>query len=121
MSNQDQLSTLVTAFEHWRSKKKGRQVPTPTTLREQAVALLKHYSSSKITSALRISGSQLKQWRNTVAPIETTPQFIHLPLSTSPTQSSVKVELCFARGEQMYLSGFVDTDMLVSLIGAMKS
>ncbi|MBL4941388.1 MAG: hypothetical protein JKY81_06935 [Colwellia sp.] len=95
MSNQDQLSTLVTAFEHWRSNRNGRQVPTPTTLREQAVALLKHHSSSQITSAVRIIGSQLKQWRNSVVPTKTTPQFIHLPISTSPTQPSVKVELCF--------------------------
>ena len=121
MPNQDQLPTVVTAFEHWRSNRNGRQVPTPTALREQAVALLHHYSSSQIISALRISGSQLKQWRNSAAPTETKTQFIHLPLSTSPTQSSVKVELCFASGVQMHLSGVVNSDMLVSLVGAMKS
>jgi hypothetical protein len=121
MSNQDQLSTVVSAFEHWRSNRNGRQVPTPTALREQAVALLNHYSSSQITSALRISGSQLKQWRNSVATTETKPQFVHLPISGSPTQYSVKVELCFASGEQMNLSGAVNSDMLISLIGAMKS
>ncbi len=121
MSNQDQLSTLVTAFEHWRSKRNGRQVPTPSTLREQAVELLNHYSSSQITTALRISGSQLKQWRNSVVPDEEKSQFVHLPLSTSPTQPSVKVELCFASGDQMHLSGLVDSDMLASLIGAMRS
>ncbi len=48
MSNQDQLLTIVTAFEHWRSNRNGRQVPTPTALREQVVALLNHYSSSGI-------------------------------------------------------------------------
>jgi hypothetical protein len=121
MPNQDQLSIVVTAFEHWRSNRNGRQVPTPTALREQAVALLNHYSSSQITSALRISGSQLKQWRNTTVSTETKPQFVHLPISTSPTQSCVKVELCFASGEQMHLSGVVDSDMLISLVGAMKS
>jgi hypothetical protein len=122
MSNQDQLSRVVTAFEHWRSNRNGRQVPTPVPLRKQATALLNHYSSSQITSALRISGSQLKQWRNTIVPKETKPQFVHLPLSESPVRSTtLHVELCFTRGDQMNLSGIVDSDMLVALIGAMKS
>lgn len=121
MPNQEQLSIVVTAFEHWRSNRNGRQAQTPAALREQAVALLNHYSSSQITSALRISGSQLKQWRNSAAPTETIPQFVHLPITPSPTQPCVKVELCFASGEQLYLSGVVDSDMLISLVGAMKS
>jgi len=121
MSNPDQLSTLVSDFEHWRSNRNGRQVPTPTALREQAVALLNHYSSSQITSALRISGSQLKQWRNCGAPTETKPQFVHLPISNPPTIPSVKVELCFASGDQMNLSGAVNGELLISFISAMKS
>ena len=121
MPNKDQLSTLVSAFEHWRSNRNGRKEPTPLALREQAVTLLNNYSSSQITSAIRISGSQLKQWRNSVAPTDGTSQFVHLPISISPTQSSVKIELCFASGDQMHLSGLVDSSMLVSLIGAMKS
>lgn len=36
------------------------RLPPPNSLREQAVGLLEHYSSSKITSELRISGGQLK-------------------------------------------------------------
>jgi hypothetical protein len=97
MPEQDQLTTLVTAFEHWHSNRNGRQVPTPSALREQAVALLNHYSSSKITSALRISGSQLKQWRHTLKPAEKVPLFVHLP-SPSPllTQQPFTVELRFA-------------------------
>ena len=91
MSNQDQLTTVVTAFEHWRSNRNGRKVPTPLPLREQTVALLNYYSSSQITSALRISGSQLKQWRISTAPTETIPQFVHLPIPTSPTQFCTKL------------------------------
>ena len=122
MPKQDQLSTLVTAFELWRSNRNGRQVPTPTALREKAVALLNHYSSSQIISALRISGSQLKQWRESAASTpETKPHFIHLPISSSPTQHSVNVELCFVSGDQMNLSGAVDSELLISLIDSMKS
>jgi hypothetical protein len=45
MPNKDQLSTVVSAFEHWRSNRSGRQVPTPIALREQAATLLnpEHY------------------------------------------------------------------------------
>lgn len=122
MSNQDQLSTLVTAFEQWRSNRNGRQVSTPIALREQAVVLLNHYSSSQITAALRISGSQLKQWRSSVAPaIETMPQFVPLPISSPLAQPPVKVELRFTSGDLMHLSGIIEPDMLVSLVGAMKS
>lgn len=119
---QDQLTTLITAFEHWRSNRNGRQVPTPTALRERAVSLLNHYSSSKITSALRISGSQLKQWQKlSIQPSENTPLFAHLPVSTSHTQSPLTVELRFAQGDEMSLSGVLDTNSIISLIGAMKS
>jgi len=88
---------------------------------EQAVALLHHYSSSQITSALRVSGTQLKQWRKSAVPFEVKPQFVHLAISDSPTQSSVNVELCFTSGDEMHLSGVVDSDLLISLVGAMKS
>ena len=121
MPNQDQLSTAVTGFEHWRSNRSGRQVSTPIALREQAVALLNHYSSSKITSALRISGSQLKQWRYTLEHAEKTPLFVHLPISPPFTQPPLTVELRFAQGNEMSLSGVIDTNIIISLIGAMKS
>ena len=123
MQEQDQLTTLVTAFEHWRSNRNGRQVSTPIALREQAVALLNNYSSSKIISALRISGSQLKQWRHTLEPAEKIPLFVHLPISPSPllTQPPFTVELRFAQGNEMSLSGVIDTNIIISLIGAMKS
>lgn len=121
MPNQDQISVVVTAFEQWRSNRNGRQAPTPTTLREQAVSLLNTFSSSQITSALRLSGSQLKQWRNALATAEQTPQFVHLPVSPTPTPNSFNVELCFVSGDQLRLSGVVDREVINTIIGAMKS
>jgi hypothetical protein len=50
MPNKDQLSTVVSAFEHWLSNRSGRQLPTPIALREQAVTSLNNYSFSQITS-----------------------------------------------------------------------
>jgi hypothetical protein len=121
MPNQKQISVVVTAFEQWRSNRNGRQAPTPATLREQAVSLLNTFSFSQITSALRISGSQLKQWRNALVLSEQTPQFVNLPVSPAPTDSPFNVELCFASGDQLRLSGVVDRDVINTIIGAMKS
>jgi hypothetical protein len=71
MSNQDQLPPVVAAFEKWRNNRNGPQVATPEHLRQQAVLLLEHCSSSTITCALRISGTQLKQWRECSTPANT--------------------------------------------------
>jgi hypothetical protein len=121
MSTSDPLSTLTTAFECWRSNRNSRQAPTPNTLREQAVGLLEHYSSSKITSALRISGGQLKQWRNSVNPQLSPHRFVHLPISTSSAQTTFNVALQFAHGDIMTLSGVDDPQIIISLIRALKS
>jgi hypothetical protein len=121
MPNQDQISTVSAAFELWRNKRNGRQVPTPTTLREQAVSLLSTHSSSQITSALRISGSQLKQWRSSLDTPEQACQFVKLPVSVALTDNPFDIELCFVSGDQLRLSGIVDRDVLTTLIGAMKS
>ena len=50
MSNQEQLSTVVAAFEQWRNNRNGRQLTTPEHLRQQAISLLEQCSSSAITS-----------------------------------------------------------------------
>jgi hypothetical protein len=40
MTNSDQLTSVVTAFELWRSNRNGRQVPTPNPLRKQASGII---------------------------------------------------------------------------------
>ncbi|MEP0177772.1 MAG: hypothetical protein ABJD02_00525 [Paraglaciecola sp.] len=80
MSNQEQLSTVITIFEQWRSNKNGQREAISEHLRQQAVLLLVHCSSSAITSALRISSAQLKQWRGLLAPDNT--EFVNLTLVT---------------------------------------
>jgi len=121
MPNSDQLTSAVTAFELWRSNRNGRQVPTPTPLRKQAVSLLKTYSTSQITSALRISGGQLKQWRHSPDVSVQSPQFIELPASSTPQPEPMNIELCFASGDQLRLCGVVERDIITTLIGVMKS
>ncbi len=121
MPNSDQLTSVVNAFELWRSNRNGRQAPTPTSLRKQAVSLLKTYSSSQITSALRISGGQLKQWRHSLDVPVQLPQFIALPVSSTPHNEPMNIELHFTSGDQLRLSGVVERDIITTLIGAMKS
>ena len=121
MPNSDQLTTVVTAFELWRSNRKGRKTPTPIPLRKQAVSLLNTYSTSQITSALRISGGQLKQWRHSPDVLVQLPQFIELPVSSTPPHAPMKLELHFTSGDQLCLTGVVDLDVITTLIGAMKS
>jgi hypothetical protein len=121
MPNSDQLISVVTAFKLWRSKRNGRQAPTPTPLRKQAVSLLNTYSTSQITSALRISGGQLKQWRHSLDVPVQSPQFIELPVSLPSQNAPINIELNFTSGDQLRLCGVVEPDLLTTLIGAMKS
>lgn len=121
MSHQDPLSTLVTAFAQWRSTKNSRQATIPIALREQAVSLLNAYSSSKITSALNISGSQLKQWQHTIESSEKPALFVNLPVSKPLLSNAMTIELCFASGDQLRLNGIVENEVITTLIEAMKS
>ncbi|HEY5715024.1 MAG TPA: hypothetical protein VIS54_01300 [Psychromonas sp.] len=121
MSNPEQLSSVIAAFEQWRHNKKGRQVPTPASLRQQAVALLDNYSSSKITSALRISGTQLKQWAESLQVANTPDPFVHLPLFPSAQHKSLSLALHFRHGEQLTLSGEISPSLISAIIREMQS
>jgi hypothetical protein len=119
MSNQDQLSPLVAAFEQWRNNRNGRQVATPEHLRQQAVLLLEHYASSTITSALRISGAQLKQWREVLLPANT--DFVSLALMSEPCGLQQHLELRLHNGVHLSLSGALSSSVIVDMIREAKS
>lgn len=120
MSNLNQLATVVEAFEQWRSTRHGRQVRTPSTLREQATLLLNNYSSSKIIAALKISGTQLKQWRTALELTEPSPQFVTLPsLSSLPNEQS-NIEFRFTNGVQLCLSGEPSLNVITAIIREIK-
>lgn len=126
MSNQDQLSNVVAAFEQWRETRFSRKSPTPKPLRKKTVALKSHYSSSRITSALRISGTQLKQWSEEGKDLEKTVDFVQLPVSldhkTDEIQNAeLKLELSFTKGEQLLLSGQITPTLLATLIKEMRA
>lgn len=118
-TNPEQLSRVITAFEQWRRNKKSRQ--TPTLLRQQAVALLDNYSFCKITSALRISGTQLKNWAASLQADNKPEPFVHLPLSVTPQHKSLDLQLHFRHGEQLTLSGDISLSLITAMIQEMKS
>jgi hypothetical protein len=119
MSNQEQLSTVVAAFEQWRNNRNGRQLTTPEHLRQQAVSLLEHCSSSAITRALRISGSQLKQWRERSTPRNT--EFISLPWVDGSSAPQQRLELSLHNGVQLSLSGALSSSLIVDILREAKS
>ena len=119
MSNQDQLSVVVTAFEQWRKNRTSPKGATPQPLRQQAVALKSQYSSSRITIALKISGGQFKQWCKDYQSLNESIDFVQLPVTSSPQideveEGALKLELSFSHGEQLRLSGQI-TPILIAI------
>ena len=124
MANPKKLNQVVNAFELWRANRGSRKTPTPQALRQQAIDLLEHCSSSKVTSMLRISGSQLKQWRQSAEPIQTTPDFIHLPVHNDVpgvVDTHPKIELRLGNGAALTFSGEISPALLVAMIKEAKS
>ena len=126
MSNQDQLTVVVTAFEQWRKNRPTRYGPTPQRLRQQAVALKSHYSSGRITTALRISGGQFKQWIKDHQTSNGAVDFVQLPVTPGPQyneseEGALKLELSFTQGEQLQLSGQITPTLLATLIKEMRA
>jgi hypothetical protein len=119
MNISESLSTLAAEFKTWRQQKAHSRTQVPNSLRKRAVSLLERYQSGQVTSALCITTVQLAQWRQAVERDDTT-SFVELSPQASLTHSSVTLELNFTSGEQMHLNG-VDNQMLLAIIGALKS
>jgi hypothetical protein len=122
----DQLTNTVAAFQQWRSNKPARSSATPSYLRQQAVALLPHYSQSIIATTLRISGTQLKHWRLAHQALNDTTHFIPLPSLQSeplPSQSTpaLSFEVNLTNGNQFSVSGALDCQLITQLIEAIRS
>ena len=121
MSNSDQLSLVVAAFEQWRLSKNGRPTATPLPLRHQAVALLDSYAACNIVKALRLSGSQLKSWASASSVCAQPPVFVHLPLTSAPSHPAFSVALHFRQGGQLMLSGDISPQLLGMLVREMNT
>ena len=124
MTNAKEINQVIEAFELWRHNRGSRRATTPQALRKQAVDLLEHYSSSKVTSILRISGSQLKQWREFVKPSQINHDFIQLPEQTEEhhiVNEHPRIELRFCNGTALNFSGEITHALLVTMIQEAKS
>ena len=124
MANVKEIHQVVEAFELWRHNRGTRKSPTPQALRKQAVDLLERCSSSKVTSLLHISGSQLKQWRESFKPSQTNHDFIHLPAQSQAdhiVNEQPRIELCFCNGAALTFSGQISQALLVAMIKETKS
>lgn len=124
MSKPDHLNRVIAAFEQWRQTKNKHQTIIPTPLRQQAVALLDAYSSSKITAALRLSGSQLKSWAEVHHVDEQPPVFVQLPpvaeLAPSSSVTPHSIALHFRHGGKLLLSGDISPALLGAIIREMN-
>ncbi len=114
MKNSDQLSITATAFDQWRTQRASRSERTPLALRQQAISLFKSYSSSSITTALKISGTQLKQWKILLAPKDEHTDFVHLPSLNTPSTEPLNISLSFVNGASMVFSGTLSPTVLLS-------
>jgi hypothetical protein len=112
-----QLANAVSVFAHWRNNKTGLR--TPPELRQQAVALSKSYSASRITKALNLSGGQFNKWcqQSEGAAL---PVFVNLPVPAAGVQLPSSVEVFFNSGERLCLNDS-DPVMLASLVRAPKA
>lgn len=139
MSNQDPLVMACAAFKQWRHDRSYKNERTPKPLRLQAVALLTHYPSAKITSTLHINTTQLTLWRAMAGEVArsqenvelTKPatEFVPLPLDNNlentlddvPSPDALCLELSFVNGHQLRLSGAISASMLSALVQQAKS
>ena len=115
MANQDKLTLVANAFEHWRHSRTHRYEKTPQDLRQQTVGLLAHYSRAKITSTLKISGTQFKQWHEGFSSsTDNNASFVTLaPVTILP--ASLNLTLDFTNGNQLRLSGDISAELLTAL------
>lgn len=119
MDTPDSLPALVADFNALRKQKAQISTPVPDSLRQRAISLLDDHQTGQVTTALRITVSQLTQWRQALQFDDPT-SFVEITSQAFTPQPSINLELCFASGEQMNLCG-VNNQTLLSIIGALKS
>ena len=116
MQNPDEMMALaVTVFQQWRKTRVHRVVKTPKALQQQAVALLAHFSSSKITSALKLSGANLKRWSTNLQDQHNPTEFVSLPPVDRPLPAPLSLELAFSNGCHMRLCGDISPAKLIAI------
>lgn len=122
MPKQPTLQSVRADFQHWRANKSTLGPRIPDDLRRDAVALLGELSASTITTAIGVSCSMLKAWRNeqpqpTDIPIE----FIALPSpapATEPPIDALTLSVTQPNGAKWQLQGCMNPEQLGAIIHA---
>lgn len=114
MSPADQLSCAIDAFKQWRATRKKSTSKTPEALQQQAVELLIHYSRSRVSSELGLSGTQIKHWQGIAGD---PPAFVELPV-LDDLPSALRLELRLPNGAELSLTGPLSPSMMGELIRA---
>ncbi|EKO3619209.1 hypothetical protein NM432_18475 (plasmid) [Vibrio metschnikovii] len=116
----DKLLNTLANFEQWRSNKPSRGSAIPENLRQQAIALLSHYSKTTIVKKLRISHEQFNTWLTANSSNDVSNHFISLP-NTTPITELLSIDLKFNNGNSLAVSGEVSQTRFTQLIEAIKS
>jgi len=114
MSPADQLSRAIDAFKQWRATRKKSTRKTPEALQQQAVELLIHYSRSRVSSELGLSGTQVKRWQGSNSDASA---FVELPV-LDEIPSVVRLELRLPNGAELSLTGSLSASMMGEVIRA---
>lgn len=116
----DKLLNTLANFEQWRSNKPSRGSAIPENLRQQAIALLSHYSKTTIVKKLRISHEQFNTWLTANSSNDVSNHFISLP-NTTPITELLSIDLKFNNGNSLAVSGEVSQTRFTQLIETIKS
>jgi len=110
-SQQADLETVRTQFEHWRQNRNKRS-PIPDSLWKAAASLFPAYSLSRISKILRLNYTQLKHFVKGPLPelSGATEHFINLGIATPACQCTV--EMRHPDGKCMSVQGLNSRDLI---------
>ena len=112
----EMMALAINAFKEWRETRQHAVSKTPKVLQQQAVALLAHFSSSKVISALNISGTNIKLWSKHGHNKHDPTEFVTLPsLDESSLHAQLSMELAFGNGCYMRFYGEISPAQLTAL------
>ena len=117
MQTPDEMMALtIKAFKEWRETRQYSVSKTPKRLQQQVVALLVHFSSSKVMSALNISGTNIKRWSKHNQDKHDPAEFVTLPSIDEPSpHAQLSMELAFNNGCCMRFYGAISPAQLTAL------
>ena len=99
------LDTLAEKFSQWRASRASRRTAVPTSLRQQAIELLKDYRKSHVIKALGINNTMLKNWQEQKAESSASGTFVSLNVATPAEEPALALTLINAQGATLQIKG----------------